>query len=68
MTCFGCKYLAQSGDGVDACLRFGIDGPEDPNPRILIDYPPEPLFEDCFRASSEPTSPVKTAHSKRLSQ
>lgn len=50
-TCYGCRYLLQGGDMVNACLRFDHDGENQGT--TLRDDPPSPLYEDCHTPGVE---------------
>ena len=50
-TCYGCRYLCQSGDSTNGCLRFDYDG--EFQGTTLRDDPPEPLYSDCFEPFAE---------------
>jgi hypothetical protein len=45
MSCFGCRFLCQGGDGSNTCLRFDHDGDLQ---GTALDDRPEPLYPDCW--------------------
>jgi len=49
--CYGCRYLCQGGDGVNACLRFDHGG--ELQGTILRDDPPQPIYDDCYTPTQE---------------
>lgn len=50
-SCYSCRYLLQSGDGENACVKF--PDPEHSQYPHPLDDRPEPLYDDCFERIKE---------------
>lgn len=46
LSCFGCRWLIQGGDGDIGCVKF--PSPDNEFDAHGLANPPEPLYSDCY--------------------